>query len=132
MDVASAKAAARAAGAMALAIDDEHYPPLLRTIHDPPPLLYVRGDPTCLVEPHLAIVGSRHASAAGLRIAQSLGGQLASAGLHICSGLALGIDSAAHRGALATGGKSVAVMATGIDLVYPRRHQALAAQLEQA
>jgi DNA processing protein len=52
--------------------------------------------------------------------------------LHICSGLALGIDSAAHRGALATGGKSVAVMATGIDRVYPQRHQALAAQLEQA
>ncbi len=132
MNVAKAKAAARAAGAMALAIDDECYPPLLRAIPDPPPLLYVRGDPAVLLEAHLAVVGSRRASPAGLRVAQALSGQLASAGLHICSGLALGIDSAAHRGALATGGKSVAVMATGIDRVYPQRHQALAAQLEQA
>ena len=132
MNVANAKAAARAAGAMVLAIDDEGYPPLLRAIPDPPPLLYVRGDPAVLLEAHLAVVGSRRASPAGLRVAQALSGQLASAGLHICSGLALGIDSAAHRGALATGGKSVAVMATGIDRVYPQRHQALAAQLEQA
>ena len=132
MNVANAKAAARAAGAMALAIDDDGYPPLLRAIPDPPPLLYVRGDPAVLLEAHLAVVGSRRASPAGLRAAQALSGQLASAGLHICSGLALGIDSAAHRGALATGGKSVAVMATGIDRVYPQRHQALAAQLEQA
>jgi DNA processing protein len=132
MDVASAKAAAQAAGMTALAVDDECYPPLLRAIHDPPPLLYVRGDPTLLCEPHLAVVGSRRASAAGLRIAQTLSGQLASAGLHICSGLALGIDSAAHRGALRVGGKSVAVMATGIDRVYPHRHKLLAQQLEQA
>lgn len=132
MDVASAKAAAKAAGMTALAVDDECYPPLLRAIHDPPPLLYVRGDPTLLCEPHLAVVGSRRASAAGLRIAQTLSGQLASAGLHICSGLALGIDSAAHRGALQVGGKSVAVMATGIDRVYPHRHKLLAQQLEQA
>ncbi len=132
MNVAKAKAAARAASAIALAIDDERYPPLLRAIHDPPPLLYVRGDPAVLLEAHLAVVGSRRASPAGLRLAQDLSGQLASAGLHICSGLALGIDSAAHRGALATGGKSVAVMATGIDRVYPQRHQALAAQLERA
>lgn len=132
MNVAKAKAAARAARAMVLAIDDEGYPPLLRAIPDPPPLLYVRGDPAVLLEAHLAVVGSRRASSAGLRVAQALSGQLASAGLHICSGLALGIDSAAHRGALATGGKSVAVMATGIDRVYPQRHQALAAQLEQA
>jgi DNA processing protein len=132
MNVAKAKDAARAASAIAVAIDDECYPPLLRAIPDPPPLLYVRGDPTVLLEAHLAVVGSRRASPAGLRVAQALSGQLASAGLHICSGLALGIDSAAHRGALASGGKSVAVMATGIDRVYPQRHRALAAQLEQA
>jgi DNA processing protein len=132
MNVAKAKAAARAASAKVLAIDDEGYPPLLRAIYDPPPLLYVRGDPAVLLEAHLAVVGSRRASPAGLRVAEVLSGQLASAGLHICSGLALGIDSAAHRGALATGGKSVAVMATGIDRVYPQRHQALAARLEQA
>tara|TARA_R110002072_G_scaffold109920_3_gene237368 strand:- start:302 stop:1012 length:711 start_codon:yes stop_codon:yes gene_type:complete len=67
-----------------------------------------------------------------MRLAQTLTSQLVRTGLHICSGLALGVDSAAHLGALEAGGKSVAVMATGIDAVYPRRHQALARQLEQA
>ncbi|HEY6130576.1 MAG TPA: DNA-processing protein DprA [Halioglobus sp.] len=132
MNVATAKAAASTVGAIALSIDDDGYPPLLRAIHDPPPLLYVRGDSALLLEAHLAVVGSRRASAPGLRIAHTLSGQLVSAGLHICSGLALGIDSAAHRGALEAGGKSIAVMATGIDRVYPHRHQALAAQLERA
>lgn len=132
MHVSQAKAAAESVGAVALAIDDECYPPLLRAIHDPPPLLYVRGEPRVLLEPHLAIVGSRRASPAGQQLAQTLGGQLASAGLQVCSGLALGIDGAAHRGALSAGGKSVAVMATGIDRVYPRHHRALASQLENA
>ncbi|MEZ5502820.1 MAG: DNA-processing protein DprA [Halioglobus sp.] len=132
MNVATARAAARNFGATALAIDDEQYPPLLREIHDPPPLLYVRGDPALLLEGQLAVVGSRKASPAGLRVAQALSGQLACAGLQVCSGLALGIDGAAHRGALDAGGKSIAVMATGIDSVYPRRHTDLAAQLAQA
>lgn len=132
MNVAKAKAVAFSVGATALGIDDEHYPPLLREIHDPPPLLYVRGNPSLLREAQLAVVGSRRASPAGLRVAQTLSAQLAGAGLHICSGLALGIDSAAHRGALDAGGKTIAVMATGIDRIYPRRHQVLAAQLEQA
>jgi DNA processing protein len=103
----------------------------LREIHDPPPLLYVRGDPALLREAQLAVVGSRRASPAGLRAAEVLSGQLTSAGLHICSGLALGIDGAAHLGALAAGGKSIAVMATGIDKVYPLRHRELAGELEQ-
>ncbi len=77
-------------GVTALAIDDECYPPLLRAIHDPPPLLYVRGDPALLLEAHLAVVGSRRASPAGLRVAQTLSGQLASAGLHVCSGTGAG------------------------------------------
>jgi DNA processing protein len=132
MNVAKAKDLARASGAVALTLADERYPPLLRAIHDPPPLLYVRGDPDLLREAQLAVVGSRRASAAGLRIAQTLSGELAGAGLHICSGLALGIDGAAHRGALAAGGKSIAVMATGIDRVYPQRHRALATELEQS
>jgi len=133
MNVADTRleAAAAACGAQTLSIADERYPPLLREIHDPPPLLYVRGDPALLQEAQLAVVGSRRASPAGLRAAESLSGQLASAGLHICSGLALGIDGAAHLGALAGGGKSVAVMATGIDKVYPFRHRQLAAELEQ-
>ena len=121
-----------ACGAQTLTLSDERYPALLRTIHDPPPLLYVRGDLSLLQEAQLAVVGSRRASPAALRVAQSLSGQLANAGLHICSGLALGIDGAAHRGALLSGGKSIAVMATGIDRIYPLRHRQLAAELEQA
>jgi len=131
MNVAKAKAVALSVGATALGIDDEYYPPLLREIHDPPSLLYVRGNPARLREAQLAVVGSRRASPVGLRLAQTLSGQVARAGLHICSGLALGIDSAAHRGALDAGGKTIAVMATGIDRIYPWRHRALAAQMEQ-
>jgi DNA processing protein len=133
MNVADTRleAAAAACGAQIIAIADERYPPLLREIHDPPPLLYVRGDPALLCEAQLAVVGSRRASPAGLRAAEVLSGQLTSAGLHICSGLALGIDGAAHLGALAAGGKSIAVMATGIDKVYPLRHRELAGELEQ-
>jgi len=132
MNVAQAKAAAQAVGAIVVVIDDEQYPPLLRAIHDPPPLLYVRGDPSVLMDAQLAVVGSRRASPAALRVAGILSGQLARAGLHVCSGMAIGIDGAAHRGALAAGGRSVAVIATGIDRVYPQRHQVLAAQLEQS
>jgi DNA processing protein len=95
-------------------------------------MLFARGDTALLRDPQLAVVGSRRASAAGLRLAQDLSGDVSRAGLHICSGLALGIDGAAHRGALAAGGNSIAVMATGIDTVYPARHRALAAELEQA
>jgi DNA processing protein len=133
MNVADTRleAAVAACGAQTIAIADERYPPLLREIHNPPPLLYVRGDPALLCEAQLAVVGSRRASPAGLRAAESLSGQLASTGLHICSGLALGIDGAAHLGALAAGGKSIAVMATGIDKVYPLRHRELAGELEQ-
>jgi DNA processing protein len=133
MNVADTRleAAVAACGAQTIAIADERYPPLLREIHNPPPLLYVRGDPALLREAQLAVVGSRRASPAGLRAAEVLSGQLASTGLHICSGLALGIDGAAHVGALAAGGKSIAVMATGIDKVYPLRHRELAGELEQ-
>ena len=126
-----AEAALAACGAQTLSLSDERYPALLRTIYDPPPLLYVRGDLSLLQEAQLAVVGSRRASPAGLRVAQALSGQLTKAGLHICSGLALGIDGAAHRGALRSGGKSIAVMATGIDRIYPQRHRQLAAELEQ-
>jgi DNA processing protein len=132
MNVAQAQAAATSVGATVLSIDDEHYPPLLRAIPYPPPLLFVRGDPAVLLQAQVAVVGSRRASPAGLRVAQALSAALARAGVNICSGLAIGIDGAAHRGALEGGGKSVAVMATGIDAVYPRRHHALAGQLEKA
>lgn len=113
-----------------LPISDPRYPPLLREIHDPPSRLYVRGDPAALSEPLLAIVGARRASAAGLRAARDLAGEAVAAGLGICSGLALGIDGAAHRGALDAGGRSVGVLGTGIDRLYPARHRALAAGME--
>jgi DNA processing protein len=134
MNVAKTRleAALAACGAQTLAISDERYPSLLRTIHDPPPLLYVRGDLQLLQQPQIAVVGSRRASPAGLRLAESLSGQLVAAGLHICSGMALGIDGAAHRGALGAGGKSIAVMATGIEQLYPARHRRLAGELLQA
>jgi DNA processing protein len=132
MNVAQAKALAESVDATVLSIDDEHYPPLLRAIPDPPPLLFVRGDPQVLSQTQLAVVGSRRASPAGLRLAQVLSSALAQAGVHICSGLAAGVDGAAHRGALEAGGKSIAVMATGIDVVYPRRHHALADQVQRA
>jgi DNA processing protein len=132
MNVAQAQSAARAFGATAIGLDDENYPPLLREIHDPPAYLYVRGDVAPLREAQLAVVGSRRASPAAMRLAHSLAGELVQSGLHICSGLAIGIDSAAHRGALAAHGSTVAVMGTGIDQVYPQRHGGLAQEIEQA
>lgn len=112
-----------------IALGAPDYPHLLAVIHDPPPLLYVRGNAGLLQAPQLAIVGSRKASPPGLRFAQELAGAAVLAGLTVTSGLALGIDGAAHRGALEAGGPSVAVMATGVDSIYPRRHQQLGMQL---
>lgn len=108
------------------------YPPLLRLIYDPPPVLYIRGDAQVLQYPQLAIVGSRKASPAGLRAASQFARAACSYDYSIVSGLALGIDGAAHRGALDAGGKTVAVMATGIDRLYPRRHCRLAEQVMEA
>ena len=97
--VARGLGAMHAAGAGVLPITDTHYPALLRTIHDPPPLLYYRGDPAVLRAAGLAIVGSRRASPAGERLAGELASAATAAGLAVYSGLALGIDGAAHRGA---------------------------------
>jgi DNA processing protein len=118
--------------AVVLPITDPGYPSLLRTIHDPPPLLYARGDIAALQAEQLAMVGARKASAVGVRAAEAFAGKAVQAGLAICSGLALGIDGAAHRGALAAAGRSVGVMATGIDQIYPWRHRSLATQLQHS
>jgi DNA processing protein len=112
-----------------LSLDDERYPPLLKLIDDPPARLYVCGDPALLSFPQVAMVGSRRASAGGLRAAVELAGALSAAGLVICSGLALGIDGASHRGALEAGGRTTAVLGTGIDRIYPSRHRRLAEAL---
>lgn len=111
-----------------LPITDPNYPERLRNIADPPPWLYVKGDLALLASPMLAIVGSRHATAQGCRDARAFAQSLAAAGLTIVSGLALGIDTAAHEGALA-GGRSLAVVGTGLDRVYPARNRDLAHRL---
>ncbi|TAM49534.1 MAG: DNA-protecting protein DprA [Paraburkholderia sp.] len=115
-----------APGHALVALDDPAYPPALLTMHDPPPLLYVRGALQWLHARGLAIVGSRNATAQGADDAGRFARELAASGLVIVSGLALGIDAAAHRGALAAGGCTVAVVGTGADLVYPAQHGALA------
>ncbi len=109
--------------------DNPSWPGNLAALADPPALLYVRGDPEVLDQPALAIVGSRHPTPAGAETALELARHLAAAGLVIVSGLALGIDGAAHEGALAANGLTVAVAGTGLDRVYPARHADLARRL---
>ncbi|MFP5405886.1 MAG: DNA-processing protein DprA, partial [Gammaproteobacteria bacterium] len=109
-----------------IALDDPRYPRRLLEISDPPPVLFVHGHPQVLENPSLAIVGRRHATQAGLAHAHDFAQVLGEAGLTIVSGLAQGIDAAAHRGALDTAAGTVAVLGTGIDLAYPRGHRALA------
>jgi DNA processing protein len=105
---------------------DTDYPPLLREIPAPPVVLYVIGDRQSLSHPQFAIVGSRNPTPMGRENAHAFAKTLAGAGLTITSGLALGIDGAAHRGALDAGGKTIAVVGTGLDRVYPARHRDLA------
>src|SRR5918997_785039 len=117
-------------GADVLILDDGTYPSLLREIADPPVTLYVRGAwAECLEAPCVAVVGSRRASTYGQNVASMLGRDLAGRGVTIVSGLARGIDAAAHRGALEAGGRTVAVLGTGLDEVYPRDHRRLADEI---
>lgn len=103
--------------------DEENYPDLLRTISDAPPVLSVLGHPHLLKRSMVAVVGARNASTLGLRLAHQLSEQVAAAGYVVISGLARGIDGAAHQGALSHG--TVAVVAGGVDVVYPPEHQSL-------
>src|SRR2546423_6107457 len=117
-------------GADVLVLDDGAYPALLREIPDPPITLYVRGLwQECLDAPCVGVVGSRRCSTYGQSVASMLARELASRGVTIVSGLARGIDAAAHRGALEAGGRTVAVLGTGIDEVYPRDHRKLATEI---
>ena len=131
MNVVDANAAAKAVGAQLIALDDERYPPLLRAIHDPPALLYVRGDPDYLHQPQLAMVGSRNPTAGGRDKALDFASELSRQGMTITSGMASGIDSCAHLGALNAGGFTVAVTGTGLDRVYPASSRQLAARIRQ-
>lgn len=118
----------------ALGIDilwSEHirYPRMLKEIPDPPVILFVRGELRPEDELAVAIVGTRHASTYGLKMAETLAAGLARAGVTIISGLARGIDAAAHRGALAAGGRTIAVLGSGVQRIYPPEHGALAAEI---
>lgn len=116
---------AAAPGNHVITLADSHYPAALLEIPDPPTLLYVSGDPALLSRNMLAVVGSRNATAQGLSNAEQFSAALSRAGFTIVSGLALGIDAAAHRGALRGTGSTVAVLGTGIDVRYPARNRAL-------
>ncbi|WP_244135451.1 DNA-processing protein DprA [Burkholderia stabilis] len=118
-----------APGNVLVTLNDPAYPPRLRDLYDPPPLLYVKGRLDLLHARGLAVVGSRHATPQGLADATRFARELSDAGLSIVSGLALGIDGAAHRGGLDGRSSTVAVIATGADLVYPARHRALAHEI---
>ncbi len=109
-----------------LCLTDPDYPPLLRQIPDPPLVLFIHGDPDVLALPQLAMVGSRNPTSGGLQTARDFAQHLAQGGFGITSGLALGIDAAAHEGALKGNGITLAVTGTGLDRVYPARHHQLA------
>lgn len=113
-------------GATALTLEDLDYPAVLQELPDAPPVLYVRGSLTAEDDWAVAIVGTRKASSYGRDMAYQLAGDLARAGLTVVSGLALGIDAAAHQGALDAGGRTIAVLPNGIDTVYPLEHRRLA------
>ena len=113
-------------GQSIITLADASYPPALLEIADPPSVLYVRGNPDLLHRRGIAVVGSRNATPQGTQTAESFARHLAAQGLCIVSGLALGIDAAAHRGALAAQGETVAVIGTGADRIYPARNKELA------
>jgi len=109
--------------------DHPAYPPLLRQAHRAPFVLYAQGNLECLHTPQIAVVGSRNPSSAGRENAHQFSAYLAGGGFTITSGLALGIDGAAHKGALDGGGRTIAVMGTSIDRLYPARHRKLAQRI---
>ncbi|MEW6984171.1 DNA-processing protein DprA [Colwelliaceae bacterium 6471] len=112
-----------------LCFDDSRYPELLKEIYDPPLVLFTQGNLALLACLQLAVVGSRHASASGREITQEIAKQAVQNGIVVTSGLALGVDAAAHKGALLGKGGTIAVVATGLDMVYPSRHRKLAADI---
>ncbi len=112
-----------------IVFESSNYPSLLRQISVPPPVLFVQGECHGLASPAIAIVGSRRCSSYGSRNARWMGFELARCGLSICSGLAKGIDAQAHRGALQASGQTIAVVATGLDQVYPPAHKSLAREI---
>ncbi len=122
--------AVRKLGGDILLLDDGVYPSSLREIYDPPIVLYVKGAwSECLDQPCIGVVGSRRCSTYGQNSALMLARDLAQRGMTVVSGFARGIDAAAHRGALEAGGRTIAVLGTGMDEVYPRDHKKLAEEI---
>lgn len=124
------RAAAAAIGAYMLVISDAGFPPLLATLDPPPPLIYVLGNPKILSRPAIAVVGARNASAGGRKLAEDIAGGLGANAFIVVSGLARGIDTAAHVGAVNTG--TVAVLAGGVDNVYPPENAKLHARIVES
>lgn len=122
----------RAAGLSLLPWFRLGFPELLKEIVDPPVALWTTGQMECLSRPAIAVVGGRRAAPTGLRVARNLGRDLADAGLVVVSGLARGIDAAAHQGALDAGGTTIGVLGCGADAVYPREHDRLAAAMRRS
>jgi DNA processing protein len=128
-EAAGALARGLEAGFRAAALGDAAYPALLACIPDPPPVLWMRGAPQALERPIVAVVGSRAASPYALEVAGRLGGELAERGVTVASGLARGVDSAAHRGCLEADGATVGVLGSGLDRIYPNEHRSLAVSI---
>lgn len=128
---ARALEAARQQQIAAVGWGDAQYPPLLAATPDAPVILWVRGQADLLATPSIAIVGSRAASPYGLEVAGRLAAEVAGCGFTVVSGLARGIDSASHRGALGAGGATVAVLGSGVDVVYPPEHRDLAREIAE-
>ncbi len=116
-------------GIEVLVIDSPEFPELLMETSSPPPVLYVKGDISCLVPDKVAIVGTRKASEYGRESARRLARDLVDLGLVVVSGMALGIDGSAHEGALEGGGQTIAVLGNGVDVIYPEEHEALYMQI---
>ncbi len=132
IDVEAEIALCRRRGVAILSESDPRYPRMLREIPDPPGVLFVRGELKPQDALAVGIVGTRHGTPYGLRQAERLSGSLARAGLTVVSGLARGIDAAAHRGALAAGGRTIAVLASGVLNIYPPEHDSLAEEVAAA
>jgi DNA processing protein len=117
------------ANIFAISTGDVRYPAALSAIHDPPPTLWIKGSTDAFRAPAVAIVGSRRASPYSLEVARRLGADLARRHVTVVSGMARGVDSAAHRGALEGGGVTIAVFGCGVDVIYPREHRGLAERI---
>ena len=122
-------AKAAKAGINILSLDDALYPARLKEIYDPPIIIYVRGDAGLLAKPGLAVVGTRHPTPYGSGMAERLACDLATQGLVIISGMARGVDTASHRGAITAKGKTIAVFGTGVDVIYPKENSRLSEQI---